>query len=173
MRTRNNTRFTIRSILFVATFVAIALAWPRSGARIGPIALQFLLGAVLTCWFFRHRERAAIAFRRCVLLLAVLFLFYLSFGPASGAHARYLMPKLAGPNSRWTAIDTFASKTFRYIYKPVAISVIFLPEPVRDWSIAYVAWWMPRNVEFCDWGDGMGWRYETKTHAVSHTVVRY
>ncbi|TWU43706.1 hypothetical protein Poly51_62280 [Rubripirellula tenax] len=168
MQSHNYKRFSIRGTLVITALAALGFAWPRWGTVAGPIAVQVSIACAVVGGCLWRRSWGATLFRRSSALLLMLCLLYLSFGPASWAHARYIMPKSAMPASSWTAFDEFFSAAFVHIYKPVAGTAVLSPEPVRSWTMTYLAWWMPSGTRFCDWGDGMGWHRNPVTYTAIH-----
>lgn len=158
-------RFSIRGMLIFTTYVAVLCAigsvWPSSGQIIGPVVFLLSIAATVAFAFLRRRPWAAVMLRLSLVSLVLVSLLYLSFGPASWAYARYLTPK-----TEYNTIDKFASETYSYIYMPVGTTAIFSPEPIRSWSMAYMAWWMPSGTKFYDWGRGIGWHAKPITHTI-------
>ena len=157
-------RFSLRGLLILTTGVAaaisIALAWPIYGYSIGPVWLvaSFLASAIL--FFARRTNWGKPLFRIGMTLLLAVTLLYASFGPASGAMARFNTP-----GSKYPA----ANNAYRYVYTPVAANFHFSPTPIRSFSLRYTAWWMPPGATIMDFEDGFGWNVP----GWSYTVVSY
>ena len=156
-------RFRLSTILFVTTMLALTAA---SMTRFGPLSL--LVGLLATfvgtvIGLLAGRERIPASWTR-ITAAACLFLFALfaSYGPATWAFAT-----LYTADSRPEMIASTHGK----IYQPVTHCVLTSPRPVRNAFVSYLAWWMPNDVTFHDWGDGIGW--SSQSEAAPGTGITY
>ena len=146
-------RFSIRSLLLLTSVVAWFVAWPTSGAIIGPATLccSFAVSVVTA---FGSNPRVKVVFRSSLVIFLAVICLYLSMGPASWFLARCGSPTPAAPS----LILNGCGKAYSYLYKPIATNAIFAPEPLRKFSFNYIRWWMPDTVQFQDMeGKGIAW----------------
>jgi hypothetical protein len=147
-------RFGVSAMLYITTLFACALA---SVAWFDFIAVFFALGSMffasLICFFASPkpipRSWAVISY----VLFMLLLVYVASYGPATWALAKF--------NTFDTRRPTFES-VYNQIYTPVTGAIITSPWPIRSIGTAYLAWWLPADVQFHDWGDGLGYTSRSK-----------
>jgi hypothetical protein len=147
------------SIAAVAVGLWFVVSWSTYGALIGPASFLVAILLTVVSSFIRKTLAGKTGLRLGLGLSFLTLTLYLTFGPACWAMARFNTPDSQYPS---------VTRLFFYVYQPVATNAIFAPEPIRSASMSYMSFWMPQNVQFHDWGLGIGWSVPGWTYTIVH-----
>jgi Zn-dependent protease with chaperone function len=161
-------RFKISAVLFVTALLACIAA---SIVHFGPLSLLVGLSATFIgtlTGILAGSKRIPTAWTRITaVVFCLLTLLFVSYGPATWMFATFYTA-----DSRPEVV----ASTHRKIYLPVSHCVLSSPRPIRDVMVSYLAWWMPCDVTFHDWGDGIGWSSQSKQlpgRVMTYTLLHY
>lgn len=153
--------FSTRSLLLGTACSALAIAVAQFFAATGTLGLPVLGVASLLALFpilMARKHRIARFLLPCVVAFQITFAtLFLSLGPACSVMIHFNINNRTSPS---------LTKTFRFVYHPVSDVYCFAPEPIRRFSMAYLAKWFPDHAPLKDAGFRIQWITPTGWQAV-------